>query len=281
MSKKCLHILVTSLNSGERLKITLESIFSQNVDNVKVIIKDGGSKDGSITGLEESGFFSGHDNVSIIVAPDKSIYDGMNQAIDAMQKAISQQSSEEECANYCIFMNCGDTFYDSKVLEKVMPYLEYTDQPSIIYGDQYNLVQKSVISSAPQINDFSLFRNVPCHQVCFYDARLFSNRAYNTKYNVRADYEHFLYSYYKENAQCKHIDVIICNYEGGGYSETKENRKRSAQQHREITDIYMPAQAKKYRAVMVCTLQPLRTWLAESPRFSRAYNAVKSRIYKG
>lgn len=281
MSKKCLHILVASFNSGDRIRVTLESIFKQNVPDVKIIIKDAGSKDGSVDKLKESGFFDGHDNVEIIVAPDKGIYDGMNQAVEAMQASIKKQDSNEQCANYCIFMNCGDTFYDETVLEKVMPYLEYSEKPQIIYGDQYNLIQKTVISSAPSINDFQLFRNVPCHQVCFYDSRLFANRAYNPKYTVRADYEHFLYSYYKENAQCRHIDVIVCNYEGGGYSETKENRKKSALQHREIVDMYMPAQAKKYRRIMLLTLQPLRTKLAESPTFSKAYNALKSKIYKG
>ena len=281
MSKKCLHILVASFNSGDRIRVTLESIFKQNVPDVKIIIKDAGSKDGSIDKLKESGFFDGHDNVSIIVSPDKGIYDGMNQAVEAMQASIKMQENKEPCANYCIFMNCGDTFYDETVLEKVMPHLEYSDKPQIIYGDQYNLIQKTVISSAPAINDFQLFRNVPCHQVCFYDSRLFENRAYNPKYTVRADYEHFLYSYYKENAQCKHIDVIVCNYEGGGYSETKENRKKSALQHKEIVDMYMPAQAKKYRRIMILTLQPLRTKLAESPTFSKAYNALKSKIYKG
>lgn len=280
MSKKCLHILVTSLNPGERLLTTLESIFKQNTDSINVIIKDGGSKDGALEGLKEAGYFSNHTNVNIITAPDRSIYDGMNQAVDAMNEIIKAQN-DDSIANYCIFMNCGDTFYDDTVVEKVLPYLEKYDQPHIIYGDQYNLIQKTVVSSAPQINDFALFRNVPCHQVCFYDSRLFLNRAYNIEYTVRADYEHFLYSYYKENAVCKHVETVICCYEGGGYSETKENRKKSALQHRKITDIYMPKQARKYRAVMICTLQPLRAKMAESPAFSKAYNLLKSKIYKG
>ena len=72
------------------------------------------------------------------------------------------------------------------------------------------------------------------------------------------------------------FDIVIC-----GYSETPENRKKSAAQHREITDIYMPKKAAGYRAVMLLTLQPLRTKLAESPVFSKGYNALKSLIYKG
>ena len=41
------------------------------------------------------------------------------------------------------------------------------------------------------MNDFACYRNVPCHQVCFYDAGLFAERGYDTDFRVRADYEHF------------------------------------------------------------------------------------------
>lgn len=273
--KKCIYIVIVSLNSGSRLRSTLESVFSQDYRDYRVIIKDGGSKDNSIEELQNSGFLNGHDEVRIVVEPDKSIYDGMNQAISIMQQEVGDDKDA-----YCMFLNCGDIFHDSTVLGKVAPFLKEYDRPHIFYGDQYNLIQKSIVSSTPEINDFSLFRNVPCHQVCFYSTLLFKNRAYNIKYTVRADYDHFLYCYYEENAICQHIDVIICDYEGGGYSETPENRRKSASQHREITDNYMGKKAAKYRRVMILTLAPLRTKMAESPTWSKSYNAVKSAIYK-
>ncbi len=273
--KMCLYILIASLNPGGRLKTTLESVFSQDYQEYKIIIKDGGSKDNSIEELKNSGFLQGHDNVQILVKPDKSIYDGMNQAVEYMMTDLS-----EEKGAYCIFLNCGDEFHDSSVLSRVSTYLKEYDQPHIFYGDQYNLIQKSIVSSAPVINEFALFRNVPCHQVCFYSTQLFKNRAYKPEYTVRADYEHFLYSFYEQNAVCEHMDIVICNYEGGGYSETAENRKKSALQHREITDKYMGDQAARYRRIMLLTLAPVRTKLAESPAFSRAYNGLKSAIYK-
>lgn len=273
--KKCVYILVVSLNSGGRLKTTLESIFAQDYKNYRVIIKDGGSKDNSVNELKESGFLDNHDEVKIVVAADKSIYDGMNQAVEIMQTEVGDDKS-----SYCMFLNCGDMFHDSSVLGQVAEHLKEYDEPHIFYGDQYNLIQKSIVTSATEINDFALFRNVPCHQVCFYSTLLFKNRAYNPAYTVRADYEHFLYSYYEEHAVCKHIDVVVCNYEGGGYSETKENRKKSALQHREITDKYMGSQAAKYRRIMLLTLAPLRTKMAESPTWSKAYNGLKSAVYK-
>lgn len=279
MSKKLLHILIVSLNPGERLRLTLDSIFEQTTENLNIVIKDGGSKDGSLTSLKEEGYFEGHDNVTVIESKDAGIYDGMNQAIEAMKDMLGN-SSEDRKGQYCMFLNCGDTFADEHVLENVMPHLSEQEKPHIFYGDQYNIVQKSVVSSAPEINEFSLYRNVPCHQVCFYDVRLFDERGYKPEYTVRADYEHFLYCCYKRQAVCEHIDVVVCNYEGGGYSETAANRKKSALQHKEITREYMGKRATKYRMIMLLTLAPLRTKIAESPVLSKPYNRIKSAIYK-
>ena len=273
--KTCLHILIVSLNPGEKLKKTLDSIFAQTVCDYRIIIKDGGSTDGTLEKLSDEGYFTGHDNVIIVREHDSGIYDGMNRAVEIMLEELGDED------HYCLFLNCGDTLHDEKVLEKVIPYLNKTyDREHIFYGDQYNTIQKCKVPSSPNINEFTLFRNVPCHQVCFYSTKLFRRRAYDIRYSVRADYEHFLYCCYEENAECEHIDVIICDYEGGGYSETPQNRKRSAEQHREITDRYMGYKAKKYRLIMMLTLAPLRTRLAESPTMSGAYNGIKSLLYR-
>ena len=89
------------------------------------------------------------------------------------------------------------------------------------------------------------------------------------------------YSIYEENAVGVSMPVIVASYEGGGYSETKENRKRSALEHKEITMKYLgKAKVFKYRCIMWLTLAPLRTLIAESPALSGAYNGVKNYIYK-
>ena len=43
----------------------------------------------------------------------------------------------------------------------------------------------------------------------------------------------------KRRAVALYAPVIVAAYEGGGYSETAENKRRSAAQHREITRFYM------------------------------------------
>lgn len=299
MQKPFFSIVVVALNPGERLKKTLDSIGNQTFTDYEVVLKDGGSNDDSLEKLKRDGYFENKNQIVIQQKRDKSIYDGMNQAVSLAT------------GRYVLFLNCGDYFYSDRVLEEVAEFIhddrklkvstaadnnlrsdldcekknfaiEAVEVPKkIFYGNQYNRQQDTVVYSAPEINDFTCYRNVPCHQVCFYDYRLFEKRAYDLKYKVRADYEHFLYSIYEENAVGVAMPVIVASYEGGGFSETKENRKRSALEHKEITMKYLgKAKVFKYRCIMWLTLAPLRTLIAESPALSGMYNGVKNYIYK-
>ena len=293
MQKPFFSIVVVALNPGDRLEKTLNSIANQSFQDYEVILKDGGSTDGSLERLQEKGFFEDKSYVTIKQKKDRSIYDGMNQAMSYVN------------GRYVQFLNCGDYFYSDTVLEEMAKFIcderrrklsgdnvsigesdcskkedaEVTKM--IFYGNQYNQLQDTIVYSAPQINDFTCYRNVPCHQVCFYDSRLFEKRAYELKYKVRADYEHFLYSIYEEGATGVFVPVIVVSYEGGGFSETKENRKRSAVEHKEITMKYLGrTKVFRYRMIMWLTLAPVRTWIAENPALSGVYNRMKNAIYK-
>lgn len=288
MQKPFFSIIVVSLNPGERLEKTLNSILKQTFTDYEIVLKDGGSTDGSLSGLLEKGYFEGKKQIHLIQEKDKSIYDGMNQAVTYVN------------GRYVQFLNCGDYFYSDTVLEEVAAYIKkqrkehvesnttgdfaievMEQKPVIYYGNQYNQLQDTIVYSAPQINDFTCYRNVPCHQVCFYDYRLFEKRAYELKYKVRADYEHFLYSIYEEGAKGISMPVIVASYEGGGFSETKENRKGSAMEHKEITTKYLgKTKVFKYRMIMCLTLAPVRTMIAENPALSGIYNGMKNGIYK-
>lgn len=274
MQRPFFSIVVVSLNPGERLRKTLESIVGQTFQDYEVILKDGGSNDGSLEGLKKNGFFQKYPQIRVIEQKDKSIYDGMNQAVVQAK------------GQYLQFLNCGDYFYQNTVLEQVAEFIrceqgKIIKTPVIYYGNQYNQLQDTFVYSAPNMNDFTCYRNVPCHQVCFYAQALFKNRAYDLKYRVRADYEHFLYSIYVEKAKGVSMPIVIASYEGGGFSETKENRKTSAREHREITEKYMgKKQVFKYRFILWLTLAPIRTKIAESPTLSKGYNAIKTGIYK-
>lgn len=271
-------IVVVSLNPGDKLFSTLQSILDQDYGNFEIIIKDGGSTDGSVQRLFGEGTerkISADSRIRFFQEPDSGIYDGMNQAVQKVQ------------GRYVLFLNCGDRFFDRSVLSDAASFMEKQESTEvgrgrsyIFYGDQFNQQQNSPVHSAPVMNDFTCYRNVPCHQVCFYDAQLFAQRGYDTDYRVRADYEHFLYCIYDKNARAVYMPVTVAFYEGGGFSETKENRKRSALEHKVITRYYQGwGKSTWFAFLMLVSLAPLRTWIAENPALAGVYNKVKSAVY--
>lgn len=271
-------IVVVSLNPGDKLFSTLQSILDQDCGNFEIIIKDGGSTDGSVQRLFGEGTerkIPADSRIRFFQEPDSGIYDGMNQAVQKVQ------------GQYVLFLNCGDRFFNRSVLSNAASFIEKQESTEVVrgrsyifYGDQFNQQQNSPVHSAPVMNDFTCYRNVPCHQVCFYDAQLFAQRGYDTDYRVRADYEHFLYCIYDKNARAVYMPVTVAFYEGGGFSETKENRKRSALEHKVITRYYQGwGKSTWFAFLMLVSLAPLRTWIAENPALAGFYNKVKSAVY--
>ena len=268
-------IIVVSLNPGEKLIETMNSIRKQSCSDYQVVVKDGGSKDGSMECLREwlMRVPEMEKRVRIVEERDKSIYDGMNQAVG---------KSDGE---YLYFLNCGDHFAHEKSLQEMAEGIRAHQAAGgtslIFYGDIYDALRQQVVPSNPHIDDFACYRNVPCHQACVYHGSLFEERGYNPRYRVRGDYEHFLWSYFCKNAKPQYIKVTLALYEGGGFSETKENRIRSAKEHEEITKMYMSrGQLFKYKAVMLLTLAPLRTKMAENPALAGIYNFAKKMLYR-
>lgn len=342
-------IIVVCYNAGEKLQKTIESIRAQTETDYEIVVKDGLSIDGSVERLSPG------KNMKIIKKRDKGIYDAMNQAI------------AHASGKYIFFLNCGDFFGDRNVLSRVKRYIEIErngevstqggaekkivpfrrngekiapkagesapGRAAIYYGNILERATGACVMSNPNIDDFACFRNVPCHQACFYDRGLFGagprksrsgeaklaadnveyaagkakyeagkagsvvgkagveekdapsagpGRGFCTGYKVRADYEHFLWCYYKARAAFVYMPLTVASYEGGGFSETKENKKRSAAEHRHIVRKYMSAgQILKYRLLLLLTLSPVRTYLAENPITAGAYQTVKTKLYDG
>lgn len=270
-------IIVVSLNSGDKLVQTIQSIVKQTCTDYEVVVKDGGSKDNSLELLEE--FMATQqenvrEHIRVIKEQDGSIYDGMNQATAYAR------------GEYYYFLNCGDLFAGEEALQQTAEAIKADKasggQALIYYGNIFDALREQVVQSNPKMDDFACYRNVPCHQACIYHYSLFEERGYEPKYRVRGDYEHFLWCCFCKKAKPKYLEVVLAAYEGGGFSEIGENRVRSKQEHKEITRKYMSkGQLLKYKAILLLTLAPLRTKLAESKRFAGAYNTIKKKLYGG
>lgn len=303
-------IIVVCLNEGEKLHKTVKSILKQTEDDYEIIIKDGGSTDGSVEGLiKNNGFGDENARKTTMTAgsefasgelsmkngrcriyrePDSGIYDAMNQAV------------KHASGEYILFLNCGDYFYQDDVLSKVKRLMEEYEnkagkslygrqeesgrdgsRPLLFYGNIQERMTGALVQSNPKMDDFGCYRNVPCHQACFYDRKLFASRGFDTGYRVRADYEHFLWCFYKAMARTVYLPVTVASYEGGGFSETGENLRISAREHRQIVGKYMPSvKVLKYRLLMIMTLAPVRTYLARNPVTAGMYQRCKRRVYE-
>lgn len=286
-------IIVVCLNAGEKLRVTIESILNQTERDYEIIIKDGGSAD-EVTQTYLSRYRQvnlespGQDEtlaerVRVYTGKDTGIYDAMNQAIRYVR------------GDYVFFLNCGDKFYDNEVLMRVKEQILRSDKQSeeqilqragskpqkyIYYGNVYELKTSALVQSNPAIDDFACYRNIPCHQACFYDAELLREKSFDISYAVRADYEHFLWCYYRAYAVTVYMPITVSFYEGGGFSETKENERKSRREHKEIVNKYMPARkVRRYRLIMLLTLAPVRTWIAGNPVTAGIYQKIKSKLY--
>lgn len=285
-------LLTVALNPGDKLRGTLESALMQTYKDFELIIKDGGSTDGSLEAVAD---LLADPRIRVITKKDTGIYDAMNQAV------------QEATGKYVYFLNCGDKLYDETVLEKVAGEMKrLTDSKDggevstasatsqtdgkasqtrgerlIVYGNVLWKEKQALVAPPAKITGFTCYRNVPCHQACFYDASLCKEKPFETEYKIRGDYEHFLWCHYVGKAREAYVNLTVAEYEGGGFSESKKNVERSKREHREITKKYMSsAELFKYRTIMTLTLAPLRTWISENPKVSGAYYRLVAKFYR-
>ena len=265
-------IIVVCLNAGTELRATIKSILTQDYSDFEIIIKDGGSTDGSIDDIPEDS------RIRFIKKPDSGIYDAMNQAL------------EEAKGEYVYFLNCGDYLYDATVLANVSKQIDTLDPVpdahtkgsghAVIYGDILERISSTRVMSNPVIDEFACYRNVPCHQACFYNREMLLMHPFNTDYKVRADYEQFLWAFFIAHAKMKYMDMVVASYMGGGFSESKEGKNRSRKEHAEIVENYMPhSHVVRYKWRMILSMAWLRGIIAKNPLTAKLYNNLKSRIY--
>jgi glycosyltransferase involved in cell wall biosynthesis len=205
-------IITVNYNNKDGLRKTIESVIHQSFHDFEYIIIDGGSTDGSAEVVKEY-------DAQIdywISEPDKGIYNAMN-------KGIAHAKGE-----YLNFMNSGDCFYSSDILEKVASYNYNID---FIVGRDYHyneIIQKGHASVLPQrITMIHFFVATLDHQSSFIKRSLFENSPYDESHRLVSDWIFYVEKIIKEKKKVQFISDIICRREEGGRSEQQHeiNRK--------------------------------------------------------
>lgn len=209
-------IITINYNNCEGLRRTLESVVSQTFRDFEYIVIDGGSTDGSKELIEQYA-----DRIDYWVSePDKGIYNAMNKGI-AVAKGV-----------YCNFMNSGDSFVDSSVLDKLVKERLVSDiivgrsRGVKVTGDRIDFVY---VSNPPQnITAKYLFDHSLNHQACFIRTCLLKKNNYREDLKIVSDWAFFFDELILRDATYQCLDCIVCNYDTEGVSsnvDLEEERK--------------------------------------------------------
>ncbi len=196
-------ISVITINYNNVLGITrtINSVFSQTFKNYEFIIIDGGSDDGSIDVIKEN-----QKQISYWVSEkDNGIYHAMNKGVQLAH------------GDYCIFMNSGDCFYCSTVLEKISKYDIGTD---IIVGKVSIDDKDSIISPAPEgeLTFYHLYSGSIPHQGSFIRTELLRKYPYDEHLRISSDWKFFVQTIILDNCSVRFVDEYIALYNLDGIS---------------------------------------------------------------
>ncbi len=218
-------VITITYNNKQGLIRTAESVLRQNYrKHIDWIVVDGNSSDGSVEYLNS--IRSEID--SLVVERDQGIYDAMNKGYRLSK------------GNYLLFLNSGDTFHATNVMETVVGYIqEYKHinngkEPEAMYGDtQFVTPEGTAIGLISQLKpqpfpkelNFKSFRfgmNI-CHQSLFLHRTVFV--PFNAeKYRLAADVDSIIASLKRLTEPGFNLGIVVSDFEVGGssYQYTRE-----------------------------------------------------------
>ncbi len=197
MKKVKVSIITICFNAFNDIENTILSVINQNYDNKEYIIIDGYSTDGTKDIIKK---YNSH--ITYWKSePDRGIFDAMNKGLNVAT------------GSWVIFMNAGDTFYNSTVIDDIFGKNEFTYK-HIIYGDTLYLRKESTdieIAKEPSY----IAKNMPtAHQSFFVNLNDAKHIKFDLKYKYAADYN-MIYKLYKEFGErgIVHINKPVSKYE--------------------------------------------------------------------
>lgn len=213
MNKK-ISVVTICYNSEAAIKRTVKSIVNQTYKNIEYIIKDGCSTDNTVKEIETL-LKKGTVTYQIVSKRDEGIYDAMNQAIDCCT------------GDWIIFMNAGDIFFNTHVIEDMFNR-KIDDNVGIIYGHtMYDLAGN--LSMISNHNLEWLDREVCyCHQAIFARKALFDQEKFSLANAILGDYE-WLIRIKCKGVKMQQVNCVVCRYARDGIS-AKEMYKTSVEE---------------------------------------------------
>lgn len=201
MEKKTPKISVVTVcwNALEQLRKTVDNVSTLKYDNLEYVVIDGASTDGSVDYLN-----SKREIIDILVSePDKGIYDAMNKG------------ARLATGDFVIFMNAGDTFASTHVLDRLSPYFNGAD---VVYG---SVVRNGVVKPAEEPHNGH--RMYFCHQSALTRRDCLLEYPFDTNHRMSADFKQFK-QLYLAGKNFVRTDIPVANFDLTGVSNAQRSK---------------------------------------------------------
>ena len=245
-----LSIITVNYNDAEGLERTIRSVISQTFRDYEFIIIDGGSTDGSVGVIKQ---YEGYIDYWVS-EPDGGIYPGMN-------KGLRQAKGE-----YLNFMNGGDCYHSSDVLETIFALDSHAD---IITGEHAENGLRNVGKDGVTMLD--LYKWAIDHQASFIKREVALRHPYDEKYRIVSDWKFFIEALVLENCSFFYTDTIVVDFDMKGISNTNSTLDR---QEREavLRELFPDRILKDYQ--LLASIHP--DLLEVAPRISKSQTIKKT-----
>jgi glycosyltransferase involved in cell wall biosynthesis len=220
-----LSIITINLNNKAGLEKTIQSVISQTYTDFEYILIDGGSTDGSVEVIKRN-----ENKIAYWVSEkDKGIYNAMN-------KGILKATGE-----YCLFINSGDFFIKSTILEEMSGYINGED---ILYGNGFfeaknNTLDKLECPVKLTLGFFTLYCLL--HPCTLIKKSLFDKYGlYNESNKIVSDGEFFIKTTILNNVKTKLIPLEIAIAEENGISRNIEYKAILDDERKKLFSNFFP-----------------------------------------
>lgn len=205
-----LSIITVNYNDSKGLQRTIESVITQTFKDYEFIIIDGGSTDESVDIIKQ---YEQHIDYWVSER-DGGIYQGMNKGLRLAK------------GEYVNFMNGGDSYHSSDVLEKIFSLDIDAD---IVTGNHAENGLKNVGQDGVTMLD--LYKWAIDHQASFIRRDVALRHPYDEKYRIVSDWKFFIEALVLDNCSFYYINTIVVDVDMKGISNTnfeldKKERER-------------------------------------------------------
>ncbi len=200
-------IITVVFNGGNTIEQTINSVRTQNYENIEYIIIDGDSTDNTREIIQRY-----RNDIDIFISEkDEGLYYAMNKGLILASGEI-------------IGIINSDDLYAEEAVSKIVEYYN-KNNPDVIFGDAiwFDHSEKTSLYTCQDIEELWCRMAIP-HPTVFIKKEIYKEYGlFNTSYKIAADYDLIL-RLYSEGIRFGYINETLAYFRRGGMSAQKQDQ---------------------------------------------------------